>query len=213
MATDSFHAAASEGPCFICRLQDAAFQKPWYDEPVDVRPGVGIALLGVGAMVPGYLLACPVIHVTSLAQIPSEHVESFCDFVDLVRHRLDRRFGPTLMFEHAGCQSDDPNSAACVAHAHLHVWSLGDRVKLTLPLGEERFPGLRSFLAERERYIHKPYLLAENGDGIVRVGRANGAAQYFRRQVAEQLNRPDEWDYAAFPFEEAMRRTLEGITS
>jgi diadenosine tetraphosphate (Ap4A) HIT family hydrolase len=208
LVKESFQRADPAGPCFVCRGLDPRRDVVWYDKPVRQVDGVATALLGVGAIEPGYLLVFPSIHVTSLAQVPSAHRAALADFVDEVRGAVERRFGPTVLFEHAGCQTDDPTSSACVAHAHLHLWAVGHRVRLSLPRGGRSFPSLGAFLDAGDRFVAEPYVLAQNWDDDVLVGRSIGVPQYFRRQVAAQLGRRDEWDYAAFPYETEMSRTL-----
>jgi hypothetical protein len=150
----------------------------------------------------------PATHVTSFAQLPFRQRPAMVQFVDELRDLIERRFGPVLLFEHAGCQADDPASSACVAHAHLHLWAVGDRVQLSLPQVGHAFPDLSAFMEAGDRYVAEPYLLAQNWGGEVLVGRSAGVPQYFRRQIAAQLGRRDEWDYAAFPYEAAMSHTL-----
>lgn len=206
--TESFRRADPLGRCFVCALEDAARTPAWYDRPVREVPGVAMALLGVGAIEPGYLLVFPAVHVTSFAQVRTELRAPIVRFVEELRGLLKRHFGPVVLFEHAGCIRDDPMASACVAHAHLHLWGVGDRVWLSLPTGGESFRDLRAFMAVADRYVDEPYLLAQNPDGQVMVGRSNGVPQYFRRQIADQLGRHDEWDYGAFPYETLMSRTL-----
>lgn len=203
-----FHRADPEGPCFVCSVLSAPHQPTWYDRPVREEPGLALALLGVGAIAPGYLLVFPSVHVTSFAQVPADQRHDLARFVDDMRSLLERRFGPAVLFEHAGCQADDPASSACVAHAHLHLWAIGERVELSLPAGGRSFPDLSAFLDAGDGFVTEPYLLAQNAGGDVHVGPSIGVPQYFRRQVAAQLGRRDEWDYAAFPHEAVMSQTL-----
>lgn len=212
MADLQFKEADPYGPCFICRLIANKSTRPWFDVPVREMDGVAVALLGVGALAPGYLLVCPEMHVTSLAQLPPELHKDFLGFVQSIVDMLEEVFGPVVLFEHAGCRSEDSSSSACVAHAHLHVWAIGDRVQLAPPKARQLFDSLAAFLEAGPRFVSSPYLLAQNGDGPVQVGTGDGLSQYFRREVARQLNRPDEWDYGAFPMEPAMRETLEALS-
>jgi diadenosine tetraphosphate (Ap4A) HIT family hydrolase len=195
----------------VCRGLDPAHEAVWYDRPVRHVPGVASALLGVGAIVPGYVLVFPATHVTSLAQVPRAQRAPLAEFVHDLRNLIVSEFGPAIMFEHAGCELDDPSSSACVAHAHLHIWAVGDRVRLSLPGEVRAFTDLATFLDDGDRHVAEPYLLAQNWQADVLVGPSAGVPQYFRRQVADQLGRGDEWDYAAFPYETAMRRTLSRL--
>lgn len=205
---EEFRRANPDGPCFVCALQGSRHEPVWYDRPVREEPDVAVALLGVGAIEPGYLLVFPSVHVTSLAQVPTAQHRAILEFVADMRRLLERRFGPPVLFEHAGCRADDPDSSACVAHAHLHLWAVGDRVRLSLPAVTHTYADLAAFLDAGDQHVTEPYLLAQNVDGDVLVGRSVGVPQYFRRQIAAQLGRHDEWDYAAFPYEAVMSRTL-----
>lgn len=205
---ESFQRADPAGPCFVCRGLDPRHEVVWYDRPVRQVAGLATALVGVGALEPGYLLVFPSAHVTSFAQVPKVQRPALVGFVEELRALVEHEFGPALLFEHAGCQTDDPTSSACVAHAHLHLWAVGDRVRLSLPHPGRTFRSLTAFMDSGDLYVTEPYLLAQNwGEGVL-VGRSVGVPQYFRRQVAAQLGRRDEWDYAAFPHEMTMSRTL-----
>jgi diadenosine tetraphosphate (Ap4A) HIT family hydrolase len=196
-----------QNACFACRAAQSGHSRPWFDEPLYVGPDGSIALLGVGALTEGYVIVYSPTHVTSIAQITKDTRNSFSAFACEVIEHLEDRFGPVILFEHAGCQSDDPASAACVAHAHLHIWAVGSRVELEQPSAAREFSDLSDFLSHADEFVDSPYLLSRNSEGPVYVGEGNGIPQFFRRQVAGQLGRPDEWDYAAFPEEEVMRRT------
>lgn len=197
--------------CFICTARSEKQQNlPWHDVPLHRVDGVGLTLLGVGAVAPGYLLACPDAHVRSLAAIPQWMMAPFLSLVEEAVADLTCRFGPVLIFEHGDCESA-VRTSACVDHAHLHLWALADRVALTLPRYWATYPNLRSFVTETRAAALPSYLLHSDESGGIRIGPDVGVPQFFRRQIASQLGHPDEWDYAACPFGQHMSATRKGL--
>jgi diadenosine tetraphosphate (Ap4A) HIT family hydrolase len=193
--------------CFVCEASVAQHDDvPWYDVPV-LRGSAGVAILGTGAIAPGYLLLCPTEHVHSLAALPKRSHEEFVRTVGEAERALQATFGPTVLFEHGGCTTDARRSQ-CVTHAHLHVWSVADRVTLRSPQAQATYVSLSDFLGDAEWLQSGGYLLHSEGD-LLRVSPDPGVPQYFRRQVAEQLGRPYEWDYAAFMFSQNMMKTRD----
>lgn len=197
--------------CFICTAaSEATSSLPWYDVPVHRVDGVGLTLLGVGAIAPGYLLVCPQAHVSSLAAMPPDAITPFLGLVATATAALERQFGTVLLFEHGGCAAGD-RASSCVEHAHLHLWAVADRVTLRLVDCTAHFADLAGFLADAGSYRSEPYLLHSDRAGTIHVGRDIHRRQFFRRHVAAQLGRPDEWDYAGFGFEQHMLDTRDRL--
>ncbi|MCX4472014.1 hypothetical protein OOK41_17150 [Micromonospora sp. NBC_01655] len=198
--------------CFVCAARcEQVPSLPWYDVPVHrVRRG-GVTLVGVGAIVPGYLLACPEPHVRSLAALPRSMVDPFLSLVDVAVADLTREFASVLLFEHGGCNAA-VHTSACIDHAHLHLWAIAGHVTLTLPRYWQTYPDLRAFLGDPRRAELRSYLLHSDQGGSIMVGPDVRTPQFFRRQVAAQLGHPDAWDYAACPFEQCMRDTRDKLT-
>ncbi len=168
-----------------------------------------VVLPGVGAIAPGYVLVCPKEHVVSLAELRS--IEGFCRLVEDAAAILHDEFGPIVMFEHGGCASDESKSQ-CVAHAHLHLWAIADRVELSVPGEPRQFGSLADFLADPGPWRGEPYLLAGT-PGALAAAKDVGKPQFFRRQIAAALGRPLEWDYAAFWFDTNMKLTIDSVVN
>jgi hypothetical protein len=148
--------------------------------------------------------------VSSLAAIePRSSIDSFCDLVDEAIAALEKAFGAVLLFEHGGA-FDAVTTSQCVAHAHLHLWAIADRVELSVSQETTRFDSVRDFLHSSAPWSKHPYTLMSDGNGVA-IGPDPGIKQFFRRQIAQQLGREDEWDYGAFAFEGAMRETVDRV--
>jgi hypothetical protein len=197
--------------CFVCTSGVArTADLPWRDRAIHRLPGVGCTLLGVGAIAPGYLLACPDLHVASLALLPRPARMRFKGLVQLAVRALRRAFGPPLLFEHGACEGE-ARTSSCVSHAHLHLWSVALNVRLRVPQVTHTYRDLADFLSTHPAN-REGYLMHAEPDGRISVGPDVGTPQYFRREIARQLGSPDEWDYALFAFEGNMMVTRDALT-
>jgi diadenosine tetraphosphate (Ap4A) HIT family hydrolase len=183
---------------------------PWTDVPILTEPGAGVVIPATGAIVPGYVLVCPEEHLLSLARLPEAAKVGFAHLVRSARVLLERTFGPTLMFEHGGCDGSTRRSQ-CVAHAHLHLWAIADSCRLTVPSSTATYNSLDAFLGDAAKWANAPYLLYSDGDERIYVSEDHGEAQYFRRQISATLGRPYEWDYGAFIFADQVQETIERL--
>lgn len=103
---------------------------------------------------------------------------------------------------HPGC---------CLEHAHLHILPLPDSVDDDLGLGfkEERldhFEELGGYASRSISYLlylnREDHLLAYHVD-------ENLPSQFLRREFCQRLGALDHWDWAVFPFRDAILRFLE----
>jgi diadenosine tetraphosphate (Ap4A) HIT family hydrolase len=195
--------------CLFCRIArgDAT---AWYDVALFRRPGVGLAIAGVGAFVPGYLLVAPEAHVGTSISLGDPAYAEFRSFLWEIRRDLERIVGATTLYEHGSCAVGRARSA-CIYHAHIHLMpGRYDVWADTSTSASKVFGSLEKFRAEWGRGT--PYVLAEErvatGLVVVRAMPDIGLPQYFRRVIAKQLGRPSEWDYAVFPRWENVRATI-----
>ncbi|WP_214107087.1 hypothetical protein [Acrocarpospora catenulata] len=191
----------------MCKVAAQADDVPWYDRPVRVNPHGDFAIIGTGAVAPGYVLICTAEHVSSLTRLDKDRREELLGFVDEVTRALETHFGPVIFFEHSGGPRSMPGSS-CIEHAHLHLWAVGDRVTLSLAPPYQLFATLRDFLAHYD--AERPYLMCSR-HGSILVAPDPGTSQFFRRQVAAQLGEQQAWDYAAAPFWQNMRITYDTL--
>lgn len=195
--------------CFLCRSASGTDDIPWTDRPLWLDPRCGVVLPGIGGLAPGYLLLAPIRHVPSLRSAVADDTgeRDFREFVAEVLDFLVRREGAITYWEHGGTTETTLPRSACVAHAHLHI--VPGHHDLPRPPASRSFPDLREALSER-RQDDAPYLLFGHHKGTCQVGRDIGKSQYYRREWAKLLGKPDEWDYLVT---EDNKRTMRTITS
>lgn len=202
----------SDDHCFLCDLGNSRTSpnRPWYDWPIFVRPGVGTAVVSVGALINGYLLVAPDVHVSSVCVMSSGKVRQFLSFLDAVLRHVEVLFGACTIFEHGSCPSEGRRRSACVTHAHIHIIPGIYRLSsLELPI--ETFPDLVSMANASSLAPANGYLMYREPGGPVCCSADIGVPQYFRRHIAAALGCYDEWDYALFPRWETVRATQEAL--
>ncbi|TKK81222.1 hypothetical protein FDA94_33690 [Herbidospora galbida] len=181
--------------CFLCRSAAGADDIPWTDRPLWLDPRCGVVLPGMGGLSPGYLLLAPIRHVHSLrTAVASDRSErDFREFVAEVLDFLVRRHGDLTYWEHGGASTENllPRSA-CIDHAHLHI--VPGFHDLPRPPACQSFPDLASALSDNPE-DGAPYLLLGHHKGPCHVGADIGRSQYYRREWAKILGKPDHWDY------------------
>lgn len=204
MGADAVTDLSEVEDCLFCQVLGAGSDElPWHDKVLARVPDVGAVIAGLGAFVPGYVLVFPEEHIKSTLQIRFR--KRFLEFVDRAVGRVTDIFGPATIFEHGTCVTPGTRRSACLDHAHLHV--LPGSYRLTIFM--------------QRRYANPMYYNGLNGnespDGYLYLREPEGPAwyapdpkvsQYFRRKIAEQLNRPDEWDYLMFPRLNNVRETI-----
>lgn len=83
--------------------------------------GDGYAVVpSYGALVAGWVLIVPTVHVLTMAELPVEARRPLTDLVARVESRLSAAVGPTVLFEH-GPAAVGRSPGCGVDHAHLHV--------------------------------------------------------------------------------------------
>jgi len=188
---------SSETDCLFCKIPKRPLTALyWHDRPLMRIPGIGAAVAGLGAFVPGYVLVFPEMHVVSTLDIPERHFDIFQSFVKKVLDEVERAFGPTTVFEHSSCTLANTRRSACIDHAHIHLmpgsYSLDLAELDTMNFAQDDSP----LTPEHSR---TGYLLLAEPGGVTHYFRDPGVSQYFRRKIAARLGSPDEWDYLLFP--------------
>jgi ATP adenylyltransferase len=172
-----------------------------------------VAVPSVGPLVPGWLLVLPKEHVLSFGAVATDRLAVLMADVYRIAEHWQDSFGPLTWFEHG--PTEDRSSVGCgVDHAHLHLVPAG---QLDLLAGaRELFP----YLAFRE--VSGPeaasipvalghsylYLRTENGRSWLAASQ-DIPSQAFRRVIAHQQGRPDQYDWKAFQRLDAVEATLK----
>jgi hypothetical protein len=191
--------------CFICKSLCGAEDIPWTDRPLLLDPRYGGILPGVGPLIAGYVLICPIDHSPSFCRAATD--PSIVTGVEIMMNFIGERFGTLTYFEHGGASAWDSATSSCVDHAHIHV--IPGILSFELPGDSICYPNVTDFLTRgRETWTDVPYLMSGNTGSECRVAKDIGMPQYFRRQLAAAVDDPDSWDYAAAPRLERVRETI-----
>jgi hypothetical protein len=195
--------------CFLCaiNMQERA-SLPWYDRPLMEAQGVGIAVAGVGAFVPGYTIVASSLHVSSVQSLPKAMQGAFDEFVSTVVDKVQAYYGEVTLFEHGSCGDTQRRRSACIEHAHIQILP-GSYSLTSLGLRIATFASIAEFL--RAEGIDGGYLMYREPGGPVCYAEDVGVSQFFRRHIARRLGVDEEWDYALFPRWDSVRRTHETL--
>lgn len=199
--------------CFFCASYgETEADLAWYDRPLLKEDGVGVAIPGVGAFVPGYVLVSPARHESSVRDLPANLATGFIDLVQAVTERVESAFGPATIFEHGSCRDEERRRSACITHSHVHILP-GSYSFDSLGLPVKVFGDLSEVMKEKKPERADGYLMYREPGGPVCYAPDAGVSQYFRRHIARVLGRPDEWDYAVFPRWLNVRATRDMLTA
>ncbi len=169
------------------------------------------ALVSVGALVPGWSLACPIQHKLNL--VDEYRLPRFWSFVDNVARVLTEQYGPVSVFEH-GAFSDTSSTSCGTVHAHLHLvplsFSLVDvsrqydndiiwrRCKAT---EIKEITGQQEYLFVADRYA------SQETTGMIHL-LDQGVSQFFRKVIANKLGIADQYNYRTNPMIEIVAETV-----
>ena len=187
----------SSTACFLCSpLPELVYDESEYF----------LAMLGLGAIVPGYSLVASKEHIPSMLDLEADYVPDLLQFMARVRERLRETFGDATAAEHG-------RVAVCVApataryephclHAHRLVFpgvSTFD-VQATAPVfGWRAFP---DFSSARAHWTDPAqYLYVEQPNGACHMATATRplGRQFFRGVIAAQVSSPELADWRRFP--------------
>jgi hypothetical protein len=183
-----------EDDCFLCAAAFGAKDLAWHDRPLWLDPRAGLMVAGLGGFSPGYVLIAPLVHELNLRRTAASQADKFTAFVEVALGFLVQRFGPVTFWEHGAPSIRDTRRSTCIDHAHLHA-APGTLSLPKPPLGQT-FSSLGAALTEKTNLRESDgYLLLGWTEGNVVVGADVMVSQYYRREWAKAVGRPDEWDY------------------
>jgi ATP adenylyltransferase len=174
-----------------------------------------VAVPSVGSLIPGWLLVMPKEHVLSFGAVSADKLALLTAEVHRIAERWQSLFGPLTWFEHGPAKTR--SSVGCgIDHAHMHLLPAGH---LDLLNGaRELFPALAfgevagPEAAADAVALGNPYLYLRTDDGRSWLTASRDIpSQAFRRVVAHQQKRPDEYDWKAFPRDDTLEATLKMV--
>lgn len=185
-----------------------------YSPHVILKSKNNIAILGLGALTPGYILIVPKRHYFNIGQLNEMDFSDFLELKAIIGSHIQSLYGGVVFFEH-GSHSSCATSGACIEHAHMHVLpSCNLPFRECIPSKMKEFPisdfeKIRDFSANEQPYL---FLEEDNGDKYVYPDCEDVTSQFFRRIWARLLDRHYEYDWAVFPEIENMQKTFSAFS-
>jgi diadenosine tetraphosphate (Ap4A) HIT family hydrolase len=173
-----------------------------YDQPL-VETSNFFVIPSIGALVPGWLLICPKTHATNMSAFyrSPELAELRRSLTRMLANQFD---APVRAFEHGAFRAGSRTGCG-VDHAHLHL------VPLSSPLHKEVVASDSSLdwistdsaevcaLASNEEYL----FFSDHAEEAELVGSIalldQPRSQFFRRIIAAQIGKQDEFNYRTNP--------------
>jgi diadenosine tetraphosphate (Ap4A) HIT family hydrolase len=190
--------------CLFCNLARPDYRPVGPEDTVLLRGETVYAKPGLGALIQGYSLIIPLRHVGSAADLPPEELAEVCRIFSALERKLEDLYGSKLLaFEH-GRPKLALGRAGCIDHVHIHAMPcssvLAEALRLALEVTStplSSLSDLKGLSSSRRQYL--AYLLpGETWRVTILDDPIPG--QYVRRLLATALGRPDEWDWAVFPY-------------
>jgi diadenosine tetraphosphate (Ap4A) HIT family hydrolase len=172
------------------------------------------AIVGLGAITPGYILLIPNKHYETISQIGGEEWKDFLFLKSVISRHIRNFYGGVIFFEHGARSTCIIPSGACVDHAHLHsIPALDQRFEDEIP---KEFT--KSKLASIEE-LHNlslntdRYLFLENniGEKFIYQSKNPIPSQFFRRIWAKLSGKSENFDFALFPEYQNMLATYKNF--
>ena len=174
--------------------------RAWYDAEL-LHSGEFVVVPALGALAAGHLMILTRSHYPNMGCLLEGDLMRLSSLLRRIRDVVSAAYGDVVAFEHGPALSAY-GGGSCIDHAHLQVLPLSvsgdllprlsekcdfrpmDDISVLSQIGLRNLPYV-FFQDQRERmFICQP---------------ANVPSQYLRRVIAEELGRPDQWDYALFP--------------
>ncbi len=182
----------------------------WFSRLIHRTPMADV-MSGLGCLEPGYTLVVPHRHVTSIGELEPSRVHHVYRLAESMAERIRREFGrDVVIVEHgsSGVDEDRSSRPACISHAHVHLFPV------------PRGMNLADFIAPKSASVtgfaelihaatgHRNYYYCAGSGRPGHLATPVGmASQHARRVWARVVGKPNEWDWAAFPYTDNCRQT------
>ena len=208
-----------EGPSARCQfcLEFAGWSEAVYPElaegwPADrtIHRADGFRVIPpLGQFVEGAVMVLAERHVACVAAMGADEAVSFSRFLDRCIDRVERAYGPCVVFEH-GPPAAGTKGTCCVDHAHVHVFPV--EMDVVGRLERLRFKPLASILDLRELPIGPGgYLYVRQGGRDFGASCETIPSQLVRQDIAVHLGVPERWHWRSYLGLQELRRTWETL--
>lgn len=194
----------SHGRCFLCS------PNPDLLYSCDDR---GIAVCGLGPLVPGYSVLAATNHIPSAADALAGSAPQFVDFVSDIRALLAHRFGRCLLTEHGRiplCVRNPGSTDPHCHHAHFLAFPDAPSVEETargyfgrVLEASDLHEALRAVPPDEQYFLLSP----EPSRVLILTQPAVFIRQFARHLVAQALDRPGAADWRQYSQLEHAKRT------
>jgi len=167
----------------------------------------------VGAITPAWVLVVPRRAAFCFADISSTDRQPINGLINGVRREMETFAGESYLFEH-GARTVGSKTGCGVDQAHAHLVQLkGNLLRSAIADCSMRWCPIDSKDPWSEIELGREYyLISDFGQSFVAYPEAQ-RSQYFRRLIARDLLRPEEWDYRLFENEQNARETVRRFGS
>jgi ATP adenylyltransferase len=202
--------------CTLCAELATRSERASWNQPL-IETKNFVVLPSLGALVEGWLLILPRMHLLSMGALPSQLRAEADDLESSARSLLNARYGSrTVAFEH-GPSAAKHGTGCGVDHAHLHVLPLNcdllNYVQPFVPTDLAWEPcgwgGRSDAYSNGLDYL---YLRQEGQGGLLAVSEDFGS-QVFRKAVASYLGIENHFNWRANPRLETVAKTMQAVAS
>lgn len=196
--------------CCLCSTLALPAARPVWDTPV-LESSNFVALPSLGSLVEGWLLLVPREHYISMGALPVALVSEMEEMKAQLAEQVGSRFGEVCVFEH-GPAFESRKVGCSVDHAHLHIVPLAfDLEKAANPFMPHDSEWSKAAWGQcREAHLAgRDYLYFEQplGSGCISTHSEFGS-QVFRKAIASQIGRPNDFNWREFPELDTVARTI-----
>jgi diadenosine tetraphosphate (Ap4A) HIT family hydrolase len=177
---------------------------------VIARSATSTAIVGLGAITPGYLLILPDRHCLSVANLTSAETSDLARLKESLRPRLEQLYGNAVFFEH-GSVTLDACAGSCIPHAHLHALPCMHDFRSDLRMVgiESRIADLKELKDFARSGISYFFFEDEISHMYAYPLQKPVLSQFLRKIWARHEGCPDEYDWAVFPGLDNMVQTID----
>lgn len=196
--------------CCLCSNLASGAARPSWDSPVFESRNF-VAVPSLGSLVEGWLLLVPREHFLALGALPGRLVAEMEDMKAKISAHVRNEYGEICLFEHGPARVS--RKVGCtVDHAHLHIvpltFDIADAARPFMP--HDSVWSTASWSDCREAHLAgQDYLYFEQPLGSGRIStHTDFGSQVFRKAIASQIGRPDDFNWREFPELDTVARTI-----